>query len=93
METLRERHPDSEFETVMRPYAVDSTSLKTVKLVVEPGASPPANVKFKYMPRIRCLDCPTKLYTALPESVMDDFEVHLRNRKHRDAVQTRMNGE
>ena len=91
METLRERHSDSEFETLMRPYPVDSTSLKAVKLSFEPGASPPAGVKFKYMPRIRCRDCPTKLYNALPESVVDDFEVHLRNRKHRDAVQTRIN--
>ena len=93
METLRERHSDSDFEAVMRPYAVDSISLKALKMSFDPGASPPANVRFQYMPRIKCHDCPSKLYTALPDSVIDDFEVHLRNRKHRDAVQTRLNGE
>ncbi|KAK5137193.1 hypothetical protein LTR08_000698 [Meristemomyces frigidus] len=92
MEALRERHSDSDFEPLMRPYAVDLNTHKTVKTNLEPGAGPPPNVKLQFMPRIRCHDCPTKLYTALPESVIDDFEVHLRNRKHRDTVQTRLEG-
>jgi SWI/SNF-related matrix-associated actin-dependent regulator of chromatin subfamily B member 1 len=37
-------------------------------------------------------DCPNKIYTAAPGKVVDDFEVHLRNRMHREKVQTRLDG-
>ncbi|KAK4574285.1 SWI/SNF chromatin-remodeling complex subunit [Recurvomyces mirabilis] len=89
MLTLRSRHPESDFEPIMRPYAVDTTNGKTVKVATEPGALPPGGVKFQFLPRIRCNDCPGKLYTAQPGKVVEDFEVHLRNRNHRLAVQER----
>ncbi len=73
----------------MRPYTIDSTTGATEKLALEPGAAPPAGVKIVYMPRIRCNDCPGKLYTAQPGRVVDDFEVHLRNRMHREKVASR----
>ena len=34
-------------------------------------------------------DCPGKLYTASPGQVVEDFQVHLRNRMHREKVQAR----
>ena len=48
----------------------------------------PPNVQHKYYPRIRCHDCPGKLYTPLDMSV-ENFEVHLKNRQHRERVDTR----
>ncbi|KAK4545041.1 hypothetical protein LTR36_003592 [Oleoguttula mirabilis] len=92
MQTLRQRLPESDFEPVMRPYAVDINTAKTVKANLEPGAGPPPNAKLQFLPRIRCNDCPGKLYTALPGSVVGDFEVHLRNKKHLNAVQDRLQG-
>ncbi|KAK5114510.1 hypothetical protein LTR62_002445 [Meristemomyces frigidus] len=88
MRTLHARHPGSDFEAVMKAYAVDANG-KNIKLSPEPGASPPAGLKFQFQPRIRCNDCPGKLYTAQPGKVVEDFEVHLRNRTHRLAVQDR----
>ncbi|KAI9047895.1 hypothetical protein LZ554_007697 [Drepanopeziza brunnea f. sp. 'monogermtubi'] len=40
--------------------------------------------KYMFLPRIRCNDCPGKLYTPGPERTVGNFEVHLRNRQHRD---------
>ncbi|EMC95571.1 hypothetical protein BAUCODRAFT_58044, partial [Baudoinia panamericana UAMH 10762] len=85
-QTLRDRHPESDFEPLMRPYTVNISDNTTVKSQLDPGASAPAGVKIHYMPRIRCNDCPGKLYTAEPGKVVDAFEVHLRNRNHRNNV-------
>jgi len=73
----------------MRPYSVDISSKQTVKSNLEPGAPAPPGIKLQYLPRIRCNDCPGKLYTAVPGKVVEDFEVHLRNRNHRNSVQNR----
>jgi len=77
----------------MRPYAVDPTTHQTVKAHLEPGApappSSPRRIALQFLPRIRCNDCPGKLYTAVPGKVVEDFEVHLRNRNHRASVERR----
>ena len=44
----------------------------------------------KYLPRIRCLDCPGKLYVTGPGMTAERFEAHLKNRKHREAVDKRL---
>ncbi|TKA72899.1 hypothetical protein B0A55_05345 [Friedmanniomyces simplex] len=93
IQLLRTRHPDSDFEPLMRPYALDSAEGKQVKIpALEPGAAAPQGVQIKFLPRIRCNDCPGKLYTAQPGKVVEDFEVHLRNRLHRAAVLERQGG-
>lgn len=73
----------------MRPFSVDAATGDTVKANLEPGAAAPAGVKLGFWPRIRCNDCPGKLYTAQPGRVEQDFEVHLRNRKHLEKVASR----
>lgn len=47
-------------------------------------------VKHKYFPRIRCHDCPGKLYTPGPGTGVENFEVHLKNRQHREKVERRL---
>jgi SWI/SNF-related matrix-associated actin-dependent regulator of chromatin subfamily B protein 1 len=59
---------------------------------IPPNAPPPANVKFMYFPRIRCHDCPGKLYTPGPGMTVENFEVHLKNRQHRERVDRRARG-
>ncbi len=49
----------------------------------------PPNVKFMFLPRIRCLDCPGKLYMAGPGMTVGSFEIHLKNRQHRKNVDGR----
>lgn len=41
------------------------------------------NVRYRWIPRIRCHDCPGKLYTPGPEKTVDNFLMHLKNRGHR----------
>ncbi|KAJ7764511.1 SNF5-domain-containing protein [Mycena maculata] len=40
--------------------------------------------------RIKCLDCPGKLYQPGPDETLSNYEVHLRNRLHRQRVNDRM---
>ncbi|OCH92769.1 SNF5-domain-containing protein [Obba rivulosa] len=42
--------------------------------------------------RIKCLDCPGKLYTPGPGETLSGFEVHLKNRQHRHRVNSRVSG-
>ncbi|KAI6126680.1 hypothetical protein F5141DRAFT_996972 [Pisolithus sp. B1] len=42
--------------------------------------------------RIKCLDCPGKLYNPGPGDTLSNYEVHLRNRQHRSRVNNRVNG-
>lgn len=78
----------------MKPYPVSPSSLLPINPKnlppLEPGSPPPDGVAVKWLPRIRCWDCTTKLYTALPGRVETDFEVHLRNKLHRENVRVRM---
>ncbi|RUP38409.1 hypothetical protein BC936DRAFT_138397 [Jimgerdemannia flammicorona] len=39
--------------------------------------------------RIKCHDCPGKLYTPGPGNTLENFEIHLNNRHHRSAVEQR----
>lgn len=75
----------------MRPYPVNLATGKTEKTQLEPGTTAPVGYKLQILPRIRCNDCPGKLYTATRGKVEEDFEVHLRNRMHREKVQERHN--
>lgn len=50
----------------------------------------PANHKAYFSPRIRCMDCPGKLYNAGPEQTVSNFELHLRNRAHLNNVGRRL---
>ncbi|KAL8276149.1 hypothetical protein RQP46_011443 [Phenoliferia psychrophenolica] len=42
--------------------------------------------------RIRCLDCPGKLYNLGPGETLDNFSVHFKNRQHRANVEVRTSG-
>lgn len=49
-------------------------------------------MRWMYLPRIRCHDCPGKLYTPGPAMTVENFEVHLKNKAHRERVQARLGG-
>lgn len=91
LEQLQERYPLDRFEPTMRYTAVSGISDEPITL--QPGAPPPPGTKYCYYPRIRCNDCPGKLYTPDATLGTSNFEVHLRNRKHRDLVMLRMQRE
>lgn len=73
----------------MRPYAINiATDKSTAPAAATPGDPAPTSgeVRWQYLPRIKCNDCPGKVYTAVPGKVVEDFAVHLRNRVHRQKV-------
>jgi SWI/SNF-related matrix-associated actin-dependent regulator of chromatin subfamily B protein 1 len=68
----------------MRYTAVDPVT--DAPFAIRPGEAIPTGTKFYYYPRIKCKDCPGKLYTPGPGTSVDGFEVHLKNRAHRAKV-------
>ena len=52
------------------------------------GSLPPGH-KAQYLPRIRCLDCPGKLYNSGPDQTVGNFQTHLNNKQHKQNVDKR----
>ena len=72
----------------MRYTAVSTVTDMPIPLKLnEPS---PPDTKFMYFPRIKCLDCPGKLYIPGPEMGVDNFKIHLRNCLHREKVERRV---
>ncbi|KAJ5709788.1 hypothetical protein N7493_010079 [Penicillium malachiteum] len=88
LQGLKQTHPNDSFEGVMRYSAVDMQSL--VPVTNTNNLQPGQKIKYQYLPRIRCHDCPGKLYTPGPGMTVDNFEVHLRNRQHKERVEERI---
>ncbi|EEB97402.1 hypothetical protein MPER_03286 [Moniliophthora perniciosa FA553] len=40
--------------------------------------------------RIKCIDCPGKLYKIGPGETLSNFDIHLKNRQHRQRVNERL---
>jgi SWI/SNF-related matrix-associated actin-dependent regulator of chromatin subfamily B protein 1 len=90
---LHESYPDDSFEAIMRYCAIDTDTNSFVQLPLSlpPGETTiPSNIQFAWLPRIRCRDCPGKSYTAGPDMTVMNFEVHLKNRMHREKVMARV---
>jgi len=78
---LRETYTSDRFEATMRRVAYDAETGQSIQQSNLPNHS--GSVKWKWIPRIRCHDCPGKLYTPGPEQTVDSFLVHVKNRGHR----------
>ena len=69
----------------MKHTAIDpATNMPT------PATDSNHHLPHKYLPRIRCLDCPGKLYVTGPGMTVENFEQHLRNRRHKEMVEARI---
>lgn len=73
----------------MRYIAVDTNTGQPYP-IPQNGQPVPSHVQFYFFPRIRCLDCPGKLYTPGPDTSASNFEVHLKNRNHKERVEARL---
>lgn len=78
----------------MRYTAIDRDTNEPKKLeaqymAVGATARPPDTVRFEWLPRIRCNDCPGKVYTAGPGITVENFVTHLKNRLHKERVEQR----
>jgi len=86
---LLNSYPNDKFDGFMR-YTAINTATELPCPNPPPGQPIPDNVRFVYLPRIKCHDCPGKLYTPGPETTVGNFEVHLKNRQHRERVEARV---
>lgn len=77
---LQKQYGQDNFEGMMRQTAYDAVTDAPIAVGAAGGN---AQVRYKWMPRIRCHDCPGKLYTPGPEKTVDNFLMHLKNRGHR----------
>ena len=78
----------------MKPYLISRATDQILRGVENPspGFPAPEGAKVMFLPRIRCNDCPGKVYTTMPGTVVQDFEVHLKNRVHWARVEERKGG-
>ncbi|KAI0480655.1 hypothetical protein GGR56DRAFT_627028 [Xylariaceae sp. FL0804] len=84
-----EAYANDKFEGMMRYSAVDTN---TDQPCPHPPANQPvpANIRFYFLPRIRCIDCPGKLYTPGSDLNATNFETHLKMKAHRERVEARL---
>ncbi|KAI1500591.1 hypothetical protein F5X99DRAFT_385928 [Biscogniauxia marginata] len=82
-------YANDQFEGIMRYSAVDTNTGQSYPLP-QGGQPVPPHVRFYFLPRIRCLDCPGKLYTPGPDTSASNFEVHLKNKAHKEKVELRL---
>jgi SWI/SNF-related matrix-associated actin-dependent regulator of chromatin subfamily B member 1 len=75
----------------MRYTAVSAETNQPI--AVTPDTPAPPGTKYCYYSRIRCKDCPGKLYTPDANLGVTNFEVHLKNRQHREKVNQRKSNE
>lgn len=88
---LLKSYPNDRFEGIMR-YSAVNTATETPITTPQLGQYT-EGVKWMFLPRIRCNDCPGKLYTPGPDATVGNFEIHLKNRQHRERVELRMAAE
>lgn len=69
----------------MKHMAIDP---KTQKLVGPNEAN--RSFAHKYVPRIRCPDCPQKTYMPGPGMTAEGFEAHVRTGMHKSNVEDRV---
>lgn len=82
-------YANDHFEGTMRYTAIDSNTGMAATLP-QPNQPVPPHIRFYFLPRIRCLDCPGKLYTPGPDISAANFEVHLKNKVHKEKVELRL---
>ncbi|PYI33974.1 SWI-SNF complex subunit [Aspergillus indologenus CBS 114.80] len=85
---LNRSYPNDSFEATMRYTAVDTeTGQPVINASNQVGNS---RLKYQYLPRIRCHDCPGKLYNPGPGTTVENFKVHLTNGTHIKNVNERV---
>ena len=85
LDQLKKQYPRDQFEPLMKHTAIDPTSNIPV-----PATDANRHFPHKYLPRIKCLDCPGKVYVTAPGATVENFESHLKNRKHKEMVEARL---
>jgi len=76
----------------LRPKEPPTPGQSVADFVRMAGLENFGGARMMWLPRIKCNDCPGKVYTTVEGSVVEGFEVHLKNRTHRARVDERKAG-
>ncbi|CAI4219210.1 unnamed protein product [Parascedosporium putredinis] len=87
LNNLQQTYTYDSFEALMKYSPVDPQTELPVQQ--QPGQPLPADTKYMFLPRVRCKDCPGKLYTPGADMTASNFEIHLKHNKHREKVNKR----
>lgn len=90
---LKMHYPDGQFEGLMKHCPVNMRTGKLVMPAPAAGTPLPDDVRYMFLPRVKCLDCPGKLYTPGPDTTVGNFEIHVKNSKHIERVRARLEAE
>ncbi|KAI9886502.1 MAG: glycosyl transferase [Watsoniomyces obsoletus] len=88
--TLQRQYPYDSFTGIMRFAILDPITNKVRQDHFPTNKPLPKGFKAQFIPRIRCNDCPGKLYTPGPNTTVQGFAVHLAYRNHRERVDRRI---
>ncbi|KAI9809412.1 MAG: SWI/SNF chromatin-remodeling complex subunit [Phylliscum demangeonii] len=87
---LQANYPDDAFVGIMRHALINAATGELKANDDKDKPLPPAAYKPQWLPRIRCKDCPGRLYTPGPGMTVENFETHLKNQHHRRKVAQRV---
>ncbi|KAF2233021.1 SNF5-domain-containing protein [Viridothelium virens] len=83
--SLAPRYPSDRFEPLMRYSPISTATNEPIKQEQLQAEQEAGRVKWQYVPKIKCNDCPGRLYNF----PVENFEVHLKNRQHLNNVARR----
>lgn len=89
LDDLQKRWKYDDIGGTMRHCAVHADTRKPIRPAIRYQLMQ-QDVEWVFAPRIRCRDCPGKLYTPGPGMSAENFTVHLRNKQHRANVNKRV---
>lgn len=87
MKDMQTKYPDDKFEVILRKTANSQIPEWRVKCLDCPGKVCPSY----HTPRAE-ISPSVQLYTPGPGETLTNYEVHLKNRQHRQKVNNRVNG-
>ncbi|KAI5781182.1 hypothetical protein EDC01DRAFT_718571 [Geopyxis carbonaria] len=84
LQQLRDSYPSDNFEELMRWTAFDAATDSVIpQAQLAALTAQGKRMDWRWSARIRCHDCPGKLYTPGPQLTCENFLMHLKNRGHR----------
>lgn len=83
--------PDCRFAALMLYSAVDISTMMRVEAINTDYPNP--KLKYQFLPRIQCRDCPEELHVPGPGMSVRHFKMHLLESQHTQRLEERVNNE
>lgn len=87
LKDLQALYPYDSFEALMRYCPVNPATGQPI--APQPNQPLPPDTPYAFLPRVKCRDCPGKLYSPGADMTVSNFEIHLKNKMHREKVNAR----